>query len=106
MVVTCGPRHYLQHCEYLGLCQICDRAHYCHIVDITHICVQGEQMTRYEMIGQLSLDDLAWFIQTIIETTEQELLESLSRHGVDADLLTLAPEVRHRKIVSDLEVEM
>lgn len=62
-------------------------------------------MTHYEMVKTLSIDDMAWFVQTIIEQTEQQMLDKLLEYGVEVSLVTLDPSIRHAKIVSDLEVD-
>lgn len=62
-------------------------------------------MTRYEILQTLSIDDLAWFIQTIIEETEQNMLHKMSEYGVEVSLVTLDRDIRHAKILADLEAD-
>ena len=63
-------------------------------------------MTRYEMVQTLSIDDLAWFIFTIIETTENQMLEKLATYGLDVNILSLDPQLRQKGIVNDLLKEV
>jgi hypothetical protein len=63
-------------------------------------------MTRYDKIKEFSIDDLAWFIQTIIEDTEQNMLSKLSEYGLEVSLCTLDATIRHAKILGDLIVEV
>ena len=62
-------------------------------------------MTRYDKIKTFDIDNMAWFIQTIIDTTEEEMLEKLATYGLEISHVTLAPEIRHAKIIADLEVD-
>lgn len=62
-------------------------------------------MTRYDKIKTLAIDDMAWFIQAIIEDTEQNMLNKLSEYGLEVTLASLEPSIRHLKILRDLEVD-
>ena len=62
-------------------------------------------MTRYEKIREFSPDDMARFILTLIEDTEQNMLSKLSEYGFDISLMSLDPNIRHEKILLDLFVE-
>ena len=59
-------------------------------------------MTRYNKIRNFDLDDMAWFIQTLLEDTEQNMLAKLAEYGVEVNIVTLEPAIRHAKIVADL----
>ena len=61
-------------------------------------------MTRYEKIKSLSIDDMAWFILTILEDTEQGMLSKLSEYGLEISMVTLNPEIRKIKIIESLMV--
>lgn len=62
-------------------------------------------MTRYDKLTNMSIDDVAWFILTIIEDTEQNMLGKLAEYGLEVSLISLDPDVRHAKIMRDLEVD-
>lgn len=62
-------------------------------------------MRRYDKIKDFDIDNMAWFVQTIIEQTEQEMLEKLSTYGLEVSLISLDPAIRHMKILADLEVD-
>jgi hypothetical protein len=74
-------------------------------MDLARHLLQGGIMTRYEMLQTLSIDDLAWFIQTIIEETEQNMLSKLAEYGLEVSLVTLDSSIRHAKILADLEAD-
>lgn len=59
-------------------------------------------MTRYDSIKTFSLDDMAWFIQTLLEETEDNMLNKLAEYGIEVSLVTLDRDVRHAKIIADL----
>ena len=59
-------------------------------------------MTRAEKIQSFDLDNLAWFIQTIIEGTEQNMLNKLAEYGLEVSVVTLDPSIRHAQIIADL----
>ena len=63
-------------------------------------------MTRFDEIKEFDIDDLAWFIQTIIEDTEQGMITKLAEYGLDVSIVTLDPAIRHAKILGDLNVEV
>ena len=48
---------------------------------------------------------MAWFIQTIIEDTEQNMLSKLAEYGLEVSVITLDPTIRHSQILRDLEVD-
>lgn len=62
-------------------------------------------MTRYDKIREFSPDDMAWFILTIIEDTEQNMLSKLAEYGLEVSLASLDSKLRHKKILLDLFVE-
>ena len=62
-------------------------------------------MTRYEKIKSLSIEDMAWFILTILEDAEQGMLSKLAEYGLEVSVVTLEPELRKAKIVASLMVE-
>ena len=62
-------------------------------------------MTRYETVRNLSIEDMAWFILTIIEDTENNMLNKLAEYGLDISLCSLDQRIRVAKIVKDLEVD-
>lgn len=63
-------------------------------------------MNRYEQIKNFSIDDLAWFIQTLLQTTEDNMLQKLSEYGVEVSVVSLEPSVRHASILADLLKEV
>lgn len=63
-------------------------------------------MTRYDEIMKFNVDDLAWFILTLLEETEQNMLGKLAEYGVEVNLVTLDPNIRHCKIIDDLLKEV
>ena len=62
-------------------------------------------MTRYEKIKSLSVDDMAWFILTILEDAEQGMLNKLAEYGLEVSVVTLEPELRKNNIIASLMVE-
>lgn len=62
-------------------------------------------MTRYERIKSFSIDDMAWFILTILEDAEQGMLSKLAEYGLEVSMVTLEPELRKTKIVASLMME-
>ena len=62
-------------------------------------------MTRYEKIKGFSVDDMAWFILTILEDAEQGMLNKLAEYGLEISVVTLEPELRKTKIVASLMEE-
>lgn len=62
-------------------------------------------MTRYDKIREFSPDNMAWFILTIIEDTEQNMLSKLAEYGLEVSLASLDSKLRHEKILLDLFVE-
>lgn len=62
-------------------------------------------MTRYERIKNFDMDNMAWFIQTIIEDTEQQMLDKLATYGLDITFVAPSPDIRHAKVLADLEVD-
>lgn len=63
-------------------------------------------MTRYDKIKTFDIDNMAWFLQTIIDDTENNMLNKLSEYGVDVSLATLDPQIRHAKMLADLLTEV
>ena len=63
-------------------------------------------MNRYEQIKNFDIDNMAWFIQTILEETENNMLHKLSEYGLEVSLVTLDTEVRHAGILADLFKEV
>lgn len=59
-------------------------------------------MTRYEQIKNFDVDNLTWFIQTIIDETEEGMLHKLAEYGIDVSIVSLEPSIRHMKIIADL----
>ena len=62
-------------------------------------------MTRYEKIKGFSVDDMAWFILTILEDAEQGMLNKLAEYGLEVSVVTLEPELRKANIIASLMVE-
>lgn len=62
-------------------------------------------MSRYEKIKNFDIDNMAWFIQTIIEDTEQQMLDKLATYGLEITFVAPSSDIRHAKIIADLEVE-
>lgn len=62
-------------------------------------------MTRYEKIKSFSIDDMAWFILTILEDAEHGMLNKLAEYGLEVSVVTLEPEVRKNNIIASLIVE-
>lgn len=62
-------------------------------------------MTRYEKIKSFSVDDMAWFILTILEDAEQGMLSKLAEYGLEVNMVTLEPELRRANIIASLMVE-
>lgn len=63
-------------------------------------------MNRYNQIKTFDIDNMAWFIQTLIEDTEHNMLNKLAEYGVEISLVSLEPNIRHAKIIADLLVEV
>lgn len=59
-------------------------------------------MTHYDKIQKLSPDDVAWLILTVIENTEQNMLNKLAEYGLEISLAHFDPNVRHKNILLDL----
>lgn len=59
-------------------------------------------MTVYEQILSMSPEDLAWYSLTLIETTEDEMLNRLATMGIDLDIVRVDPELRHAGILKTL----
>lgn len=63
-------------------------------------------MTRYEQIKNFDVDNMAWFIQTLLEETENNMLNRLSEYGLEVSMVTLDTSVRHASIIADLLKEV
>lgn len=59
-------------------------------------------MTRYEKILTFDVDNMAWFIQTLLEETEDNMLNKLAEYGLEVSVVTLDKDIRHAKIINDL----
>ena len=59
-------------------------------------------MTTYDLIKNMSVEDLAWYSLTLIIETEDAMLEKLSTYGIDVDIIRLDPQIRHATMVADL----
>lgn len=68
---------------------------------VRHTC-EGVTMTVYEQILSMSPEDLAWYSLTLIETTEDEMLNRLAAMGIDLDIVRVDPELRHAGILKTL----
>lgn len=62
-------------------------------------------MRRYDKIKEFNVCDMADFIFTIIDVTEQEMLGKLAEYGLEVSLVSLDPSIRKAKIIDDLLVE-
>lgn len=62
-------------------------------------------MRRYDKIKTFDIDNMAWFIQTIINDTEDNMLNKLAEYGIDVSMVRLDENLQHLKILNDLEVE-
>ena len=59
-------------------------------------------MNKYNKIINMSPDDMAAFILTIIVDTENSMLQKLAPYGLDVDIVRLDPIVRKASILKDL----
>lgn len=60
-------------------------------------------MTVYEQIVNYSIEEMAEFIYGLITSTEQQLLESVTRQGYNASIVSRMPEHRIHSILEDLQ---
>lgn len=63
-------------------------------------------MTRYEQIMSMDVETFAAFIQGVIETTEEEMQQSVARQGYEVSLVRLAPELRLADTLRRLQEEV
>lgn len=59
-------------------------------------------MNKYNEIINMSPDDMADFILSVIVDTENSMLEKLATYGLDVDIVRLDPIVRQASILKDL----
>lgn len=59
-------------------------------------------MNKYNKIVNMSPDDMADFILSVIVDTENSMLEKLATYGIDVDVISLDPIVRKASILKDL----
>ncbi len=63
-------------------------------------------MTVYEQIVNYSIEEMAEFIYGLITSTEQQLLDSVTRQGYNASIVSRMPEHRMHSILEDLQQEV
>ena len=63
-------------------------------------------MTIYEQIVNYGIEEMAEFIYGLITSTEQQLLESVTRQGYNASIVSRMPEHRMHSILEDLQQEV
>lgn len=59
-------------------------------------------MNKYNKIINMSPDDMADFILSVIMTNEDYMINKLSTYGIDVDIVKLDPEMRKASILKDL----
>lgn len=59
-------------------------------------------MNKYNKIINMSPDDMADFILSVIMTNEDYMINKLSTYGIDVDIVQLDPEIRKVSILKDL----
>lgn len=59
-------------------------------------------MNKYNKIINMSPDDMADFILSVIMTNEDYMINKLSTYGIDVDIVQLDPEIRKASILKDL----
>ena len=59
-------------------------------------------MRRLDKIRQFSANEMADFILTLIEDTENNMLDKLATYGLEVSVVSLDPQIRHAQILKDL----
>ena len=71
-------------------------------MDVSRYFCEAEEMNKYNKIINMSPDDMADFILSIIMTNEDYMINKLSTYGIDVDIVQLDPEMRKASILKDL----
>ena len=62
-------------------------------------------MTLYEKILTFNVDDMAIFIQEIVNSTEERLLQDVSKQGYEVSLVRIHPDVQFANNLKTLLTE-
>lgn len=62
-------------------------------------------MNTYEKLKEWPVEEVAWFMLTLIIDTEERMLNKLSEYGIDVSIVQIDPELRHAAMVRDLLME-
>lgn len=71
-------------------------------MDVSCYFCEAEEMNKYNKIINMSPDNMADFILSVIVDTENSMLEKLATYGIDVDIISLDPIVRKASILKDL----